>query len=182
MLRTLSYSARASLAHPGPAPAVPKGWERVVADGLSFAVPSSWPVEARPAKFGYDMGGPLWDVPGAVVLYSGGQPAFDSYFGSSSGTASGLFPSMWANNGVVVSFPALAPLGTRALWGIAPQSHVCARPHGLTICPAAGDNTLYGPALFTVRRPGSKQVVSITVGLEGDGSVARTIIGSFAPA
>jgi hypothetical protein len=124
---------------------------------------------------------PLWDVPGVAVIYRAGQPSprgCSGYLGSLSGTASGLYADFWGN-GVVVSYPAQAALGTSALWGIAPQSDVCSHPHGLTICPATGDNTLYGPALFTVKRPGSKLVVSLTVGLEGDGAVARTIIGSF---
>ena len=125
----------------------------------------------------------VWDLPGTAVIYRGGQPSLNdcpSGFGSLSGTASGLYDDFWGD-GVVVSFPAQVPPGTSALWGIAPQSHVCSHAHALTICPAAGDNTLYGPALFTVERPGSQRVVGLTVGLEGDGAVARTIIGSFAP-
>lgn len=183
VLSTLSRSARATLAHLTPAPAVPRSWKPVVADGLRFAVPSGWPVEHRSEQFGCLSGGPLWDQPGAAVIYGGGEPspAGCSGFGSLSGTAVGLYGDFWGD-GAVVSYPALAPLGPSALWGIAPPSHACARVHGLTVCPAAGDNTLYGPALFTVKRPGSQRVVSLTVGLEGDGSVARTVIGSLAPA
>jgi hypothetical protein len=54
--------------------------------------------------------------------------------------------------------------------------------YSLTTCPAKGNSTLYGPAHFTLERPGSRSVVSLTVGPEGDGSVARMIIGSFMPA
>jgi hypothetical protein len=185
IVRTLSLSARASLAHLAPVPQVPTSWKRVTADGLRFAVPAGWAVEHRSGQFGCEPGAPLWDMPGAAVIYHGGQTSRDGCssggFGSLSGTAVGLYGDFWGD-GVVVSYPALAPLGTSALWGIAPQSRVCAYPHGLAICPAAGDNTLYGPALFTIKRPGNQQVVGLTLGLEGDGSVARTIIGSFAPA
>jgi hypothetical protein len=183
IVRTVSYSARARLAHLMSALRAPETWKHVTADGLRFAVPASWPVRQRSGQLGCEFGAPLWDLPGTTVIYHGGQPSpgdCSGYFGSLSGTASGLYGEFWGD-GVVVSYPALATLGTSALWGIGPQSLVCSHAHGLTICPAAGDNTLYGPALFTVKRPGSEQVVSLTVGLEGDGSVARMIIGSFAP-
>jgi len=183
IVRTISYSARASLAHLTSAPPAPKTWKHVTADGLRFAVPASWPVSQRSGQLGCEFGAPLWDVPGAAVIYHGRQSSrggCSGYFGSLSGPAFDEYPQFWGD-GVVVSSPAVEPLGTSALWGIAPQSDVCSHAHGLMICPAAGDNTLYGPALFTVERPGSQQVVGLTVGLAGDGSVARTIIGSFAP-
>ena len=181
---TVSYSARASLAHLMSALSAPETWKHVTADGLRFAVPASWPVRQRSGQLRCEFGAPLWDLPGTAVIYHGGQPSpgdCSGYFASLSGTASGLYGEFWGD-GVVVSYPALATLGTSALWGITPQSHVCSHAHGVTICPAAGDNTLYGAALFTVKRPGRAGVVSLTVGLEGDGSVARMIIGSFAPA
>ena len=183
IVRTVSYSARASLAHITSALPAPKTWKHVTADGLRFAVPASWPVRQRSGQLGCEFGAPLWDLPGGAVIYHGRQSSpggCSGYFGSLSGPAFDEYPQFWGD-GVVVSYPAQAPLGTSALWGIAPQSHVCSHAHGLAICPSTGDNTLYGPALFTIERPGSERVVSVTVGLEGDGSVARMIIGSFAP-
>jgi hypothetical protein len=184
IVRTVSYSARASLAHLTPVPPIPKSWKRLTADGLRFDVPASWPVSQRSGQSRCEFGAPLWDLPGAAVIYHGPQSSpggCSGYFGSLSGPAFDEYPQFWGD-GVVVSYPAQAPLGISAIWGIAPQSDVCSHAHGLTICPAAGDNTLYGPALFTIKRSASQRVVSLTVGLEGDGSVARTIIGSFEPA
>jgi len=43
-----------------------------------------------------------------------------------------------------------------------------------------GDNTLFGPGLYTIRRPSSRKIVTLTIGLAGDGLVARTIIARSA--
>jgi len=180
VLHTLTYSARAALAKLSPAPAVPADWGWLAADGLLFAAPSNWPVDHLATKSaGSGTDGPLWVQPRTVVLYSGGEPADDDVFVSMGGTALGLGYDSFDEQGAVVSSPPLAPIGTEYITGPTPAP--CARIHTLKICLSPGDNTLYGPALYTIRRPGARRLVTLTVGLSGDGLVARTIIGSFRP-
>ena len=68
ILRTVSYSARASLAHPTAALPVPATWKHVTADGLRFAVPASWPVKHMSAQIADECGAPLWDLLLSVSL------------------------------------------------------------------------------------------------------------------
>jgi len=182
VLHTLTYSARAALSKLLPAPAVPANWGWLTADGLQFAVPSSWPVDRwarRLPQFGSN--GPLWVMPFTVFFYAGGQPSITGQgMESGGGTALGLTDGLFDQEGDVLSSPPLSFYGTEYITGPVPEP--CALIHTLQICLSPGDNTLYGPALYTIRRAGSRKVVTLTVGLAGDGLVARTIIGSFHPA
>ena len=182
VLHTLTYSARAALAKLTPAPAVPAGWGWLIADGLQFAVPSNWSVDhwaRRLPQLGSD--GPLWMQPNTVLLYSGGEPSITGMgIVSAGGTALGLTDDLFDQEGAVLSSPPLSFYGTEYITGPTPAP--CARIHTLKICLSPGDNTLFGPALYTIDRPGARKIVTLTVGLAGDGSVARTIIGSFRPA
>jgi hypothetical protein len=182
VLRTLSYSARAALSKLVPAPAVPPDWGWLIGDGLQFAVPSSWAIDHRAGRLPQlDSDSPLWLLASTVLFYSGGQPSFvGGNEVSEGGTALGLADDLFDQEGVVLSSPPLTFYGTAYITG--PVSEPCALIHTLKICLSPGDNTLYGPALYTIRRPGSRKVVTLTVGLAGDGLVARTIIGSFRPA
>lgn len=92
MLHPLTYSARAALSKLLPAPAVPANWGWLTADGLQFAVPSSWPVDRwarRLPQFGSN--GPRGVMPFMVFFYSGGQPSITGQgMESGGGTALGL--------------------------------------------------------------------------------------------
>ncbi len=182
VLHTLTYSARAGLTKLAPAPAVPADWGWLIGDGLQFAVPSNWPVDHWARRLPQaDSDGPLWLLPNTVLFYSGGQASMAGASEvSEGGTALGLAADLFDQEGVVLSSPPLSFYGTEYITGPVPVP--CASIHALKICLSPGDNTLYGPALYTIRRPGSHKVVTLTVGLAGDGLVARTIIGSFRPA
>jgi len=123
---------------------------------------------------------PLWMQPNTVLLYSGGQASI---------TGGGMCPErdgprpyrfLVDQEGAVLSSPPLSFYGMEYITG--PTSMPCARIHSLRICLSPGDNTLFGPGLYTIRRPSSRKIVTLTIGLAGDGLVARTIIGSFRPA
>ena len=181
MLHTLTYSARAALSKLIPAPAVPADWGWLIADGLKFAVPSNWRVDHFARRLPQlDSDSPLWLLPSTVLFYSGGEPFVGGSEVSEGGTALGLADDLFDQEGVVLSSPPLTFYGTEYITGPVPEP--CALIHSLQICLSHGDNTLYGPALYTIRRPGSHKVVTLSVGLAGDGLVARTIIGSFRPA
>jgi hypothetical protein len=186
VLHTLSYSVRAALASLGSAPPVPADWRHLSTDGLEFAVPPTWPVKRLTSMLSrYDIDGPQWELPRSVVIYSGGSPSPRGYFGGYGGTASGIVclytpkncSSEFDQDGVVLSSPPLTPIGTQA--PIAPKLTTCAPLRTLSVCLSPGDNTLFGPALYTIKRLESRGTVTLTLGLGGNGSVAETVLGSF---
>jgi len=171
VLATLTRSPRTVALESSPAPAIPPGWHAVTFRGLTFDSPPSWTV-TRTAVTGKDVGRPCspsgvsfittevafstdrQPFPIAfcpILLYQRPQPPDDGVEVDAGGTFQ--FP-------VPLSFSA-----------------PCLHLHSLTVCPATSPD--YSILFLKVTVPGHATPVIVSIGLAGNGTVARTILYSL---
>jgi len=168
ILATFTRSPRAVALAPGPAPSIPAGWHTVTFQGLSFSVPSSWPVTRTAQGFGI---GDVCLTPGVslggrhvtlstdlhnVILYCPyelprPQPPTDG---------------VQIDAGSNLELPPGLSFSTSCL-------HV----NRLTACPAT--SPAYSILVLKVTVPGPSTPVLVSIGLAGNGLVARTILYSL---
>jgi hypothetical protein len=172
ILDTLTLSPRRVALAAGSAPTVPPGWHTVTFEGLSFDAPSSWP-DTPTAVTGDDLG------PGCST--SGVTSLMVTEVALS--TDQRPFP--------VPACPMVAPpearqpvgavevdAGNRYGFPIAISfSNHCLHLHGLIACPATAP--AYSIVFLKVTVPGRKTPVLVSIGLAGNGMVARTILYSL---
>jgi hypothetical protein len=170
VLSTLTYSPRAVVVEGQAASAVPSSWHLFTFAGVSFAAPSSWPRET------IDTYGPGCSTPGILfgspsVTLSSDKQLVVYYCPVQVGPAR-VEP---AADGVRVdAIPSTAVPTPNGL-----ASH-CLAIHGLTVCPYA--QPAFGILYLRVSGPRVPHAVMFELGLAGDGTVARTILGSLSPA
>ncbi len=163
VLHTLGRSPRAHVLAPGPGPAVPAAWKRVRFAGLSVAVPRRWAVDRR------------HDAPPCgdhVVLNPGTGPAVVL-----TAHAPLALPC------VAPSFTAVAPVDGVEIdnwpdsYGGGPRC-TPRRRVGLRLCldRSSPDSILF----VKVTEPGGR-TLGVQIGLAGDGTLARTVLGSLRP-
>ena len=165
---TLCRSPRAVALASGSAPSVPSSWRSVTFAGLRFSAPADWPVTRTQDTTGL---GDICGTPGVALshrlLLSTDQRPFVVPF----------CPIMLPRpqmplNGVQVDS------GLRTEPNVTPAfSHHCLQLHGLTACPAT--SPAYSILVLKVTVPGRAKPVFVSVGLAGNGVVARTILYSL---
>jgi len=164
VVRTFTRSPRAFVLASGPAPAVPSSWRRLSFAGISFAVPSVWPVQRTdtyypacgpsPLVLGVGMAQATLDTDHRTIvhgcLFSAVQP---------------IEPPV---DGLAMD-SGLGSLGT--------PSHPCWTLGGLSACvvPAFA----YSVLVLSVKVPGRAKPVVVSIGLGGNGMTARTILFSL---
>ena len=172
ILATLTSSPRAVALAPGSAPAVQSDWKTLTFQGLAFTAPSSWPVMRTSNNLG--IGQPC-GTPGVALSEPGVVLSTDKqaslYFCSS---LIGPPAPQTAQDGIQVD----AGSDTLSQWNL----HVvfsahCLSLHGLTACPAT--SPAYSILVLRVRVPGRSKPVYVSIGLAGNGMVARTILYSL---
>ena len=175
MLHTLTYSPRALVLAGGPAPRVPASWSSVTFQGLAFSVPRSWPITRASLNSG--IGYPCSSVPG--VALQGPTPSVTL----STDQHRAVFHcgppdvSQTPEDGVRVDagYQTLSQLAEQGL-RLTFSTH-CLNLHGLTACPAL--SPAYSILVLKVTVPGQSKPVIVSIGLAGNGMIARTILYSL---
>ena len=169
ILATVARSPRSTALASGPAPSVPSSWRSETFAGLRFAVPANWPITRTQ------------DTPGLGAICRAQGVAF-------SGTAVTLstderrflFPPcplipptpQQPENGVQVD----SGLRTEPTVTLSLSPH-CLDLHGVTACPATAP--AYSILVLRVNVPGRDKPVFVSIGLTGNGMVARRILHSL---
>jgi hypothetical protein len=169
VIDTLTRSPRTVVLAAGPAPAVPSSWQLVSYDGIAFSVPATWSISRTIYAIG--IGGGCAATPGVAM-------------------------GMWDANEVllstdkhlaVISCPTGIPQHEVPADGLQidsgpyqptfPVRTKCFVLHGLTACPATAYP--YSVLVLKVTVPGRTKPVIVSIGLAGNGMVARTILYSL---
>jgi hypothetical protein len=165
---TLTSSPRAVALASGPAPAVPPSWRSVTFAGLRFSVPANWPINRTQVTPGLgaicrEQGVAFWDT--SVTLSTDARPFLVPFCPRMSPTP------QQPENGVQVD----SGLRTEPTVTLSLSAH-CLVLHGLTACPAT--SPAYSILVLRVNVPGRNKPVFVSIGLAGNGMVARTILDS----
>jgi hypothetical protein len=169
VLDSLTASPRVLALASGPAPKAPVTWHSVTFAGLRFLAPASWRVERAHTTPGL---GNICGMPGvafwqtAVVLSTDARrmivPACP---------LERPFPQPPLNSVQVDSGLQTEPMLTLSF------STYCLSLHGLRTCPAI--SPAYSILVLKVTVPGRAKPVYVSIGLAGNGMVARTILYSL---
>ena len=181
VLHTLTRSPRSVVLVKGSAPSVPSSWSSVSVTfaGLTFSVPAFWPIQ-RPSGAAFGLGSPC-ATPGvafpdntAGLLSSGVTLSTDLH----------LLPPPSCPAETDPDAPQPPMDGVQVDSGRLAQFHVslsfsapCLDLHGLTACPATSPD--YSILVLRVTVPGRTKPVFVSIGLAGNGMVARTILYSL---
>ncbi len=169
ILGTITWSPRPVVLASGPAPTVPSSWQWVLFAGLRFSVPAGWRTYRTPMWSGLELCGirPVVPVADSITLST------DVWHGM------GVCPTdegqprgaQQPSNGVLLD-SGLSPLLVAG-----PFAKRCLDLHGLKVCPAT--SPAYSILVLSVTVPGHRQPVFVSIGLAGNGMVARTILYSL---
>jgi hypothetical protein len=169
VLDTLASSPRLLALASGPAPKVPASWHSVTFAGLRFPAPASWRVERTQTTPGL---GNICRMPGvafwetAVVLSTDAHRMIVPLCPRMLPTPQPPLNSVQVDSG----------LSTEPVIGASFSTH-CLNLHGLTACPAT--SPAYSILVLKVTVPGRSKPVYVSLGLAGNGMVARTILYSL---
>ena len=168
VLHTLTWSPRAVVLAQGSSPLSPSSWRWVTFAGLRFSVPANWPVTQSQVTPGL----------GAICRQQGVAFAGRSVTLSTD------------RRRLLVAFcPRMTPTPQPPEDGVQVDSGLRTEPtvtlslsarclvlHGLTACPAT--SPAYSILVVRVNVPGRDKPVFFSIGLAGNGMVARTILDS----
>jgi hypothetical protein len=170
VLGTLTRSPRTVALASGSPLAVPSSWRSVSFAGLRFSVPPGWPVKRRTAVTP-GLGG-ICTTPGvafwqtAVVLSTDVRPVIDAACPLIRQTPLNPLNGTQVDSGLTTE-PLVTLVRTRR----------CLDPQGLIACPATSPG--YPILVLRVAVPGRDKPDFVSIGLAGNGMVARTILHSL---
>ena len=169
VLHTLTHSPRAVVLAPGSAPPVPSYWRSVIFAGVRFSAPADLPVARTQDTTG------LGDICGTAGV---------ALFGSMVTLSTDQRPF------VVPLCPLMLPRPQTPLDGVQVDSGLLTEPglslsfgahcldlRGLRACPATSPD--YSILVLRVTVPGRANPVFVSIGLAGNGMIARTILYSL---
>ena len=169
VLHTLTWSPRSVVLAPGSSSAIPSSWRWVTFAGLRFSVPRNWPITRTEVTPGL-----------GTICRQQGVAFADTTVTLSTDARPLLLPPcpriqptpQQPENGVQVD----SGLRTEPTVTLSLSAH-CLDLHGLTSCPA----TSPADSILVVRMnvPGRDKPVFVSLGLAGNGIVARTILYSL---
>jgi hypothetical protein len=172
VLHTLTWSPRSVVLAPGSSPAIPSSWRYVSFAGLRFFVPRNWPItrtEVTPGLGAICRTQGVAFVGTSVTLSTDARPFLVPFCPFISPTP------QQPENGVQVD----SGLRTEPTVTLSLSAH-CLVLHGLTACPAT--SPAYSILVLRVRVTGRSKPVFVSIGLAGNGMIARTILYSLRPA
>ena len=177
ILHTLTRSPHAVALASGPASSVPSSWHLVTFAGLGFSVPANWPI-ARSSGAAFGLGTPC-ATPG--VAFPNNAASLLSY-GVTLDTDTHFLPFPACGTETPLNQPPMDGVqvdsGSHVHFGVTPSfSAHCLKLHGLTACPAT--SPAYSILVVRVTVPGRSKPVYVSIGLAGNGMVARTILYSL---
>ena len=169
VLHTLTWSPRSVVLAPGSSPAIPSSWRYVSFAGLRFSVPAKWPLNRTQVTPGLgaicrEQGVAFWDT--TVTLSTDSRRLLAVLCPRMSPTPQP------PENGVQVD----SGLRTEPTVTLSLSAH-CLVLHGLTACPAT--SPAYSILVVRMNVPGRSKPVFVSIGLAGNGMVARTILYSM---
>lgn len=171
VLETLELSPRHHVLTRGQLPRLPSGWRYVTFAGLRVALPATWPV-SRTDIYGSDCSPLQWVEffpPAGAVLDTDTHLLLPPCPLEPPGQ-----PPKWPAEGIRID--------ERATWPSEPPSAFskhCLRIHGLRVCPAT--TPAFSILVLRVTIPGRAHPVYVSIGLAGNGSMARTILYLLRP-
>ena len=172
MVYTLTRSPRSVALAQGPAPSVPSSWRSVTFGGIRLSIPASWPVQKESLFFLTCFSGPAEGYSLAhtsVVLDTDVAVDVHGCFAAPNSAPPVRSPS----NGLRIDTgPAFLSVQTFRF-----ASGRCLDLHGLTACPATSPE--YSILVLRVTVPGRSKPVFVSIGLAGNGMIARTILYSL---
>ena len=169
VLHTLTWSPRSVVFASGSSPVVPSSWQQVTFAGLRFSAPENWPVNRTQV------------TPGLGAICGEQGVAFSDTTVTLSTDARPLLrppcplirpTPQQPENGVQVD----SGLRTEPTVTLSLSAH-CLVLHGLTACPAT--SPAYSILVLRINVPGRDKPVFVSIGLAGNGMVARTILYSL---
>ena len=169
ILHTLSRSPRTVALAPGPAPAVPSSWRSVTFAGLRFSVPAGWRTYRTSMWLG--LGG-FCTAQGVALAGDVVSLTTDTRPGLSGCPAPIRQPPLRRPGNAAQVDSKLSPLTVGGTF-----SEHCLALHGLTACPAT--SPAYSILVLKVTVPGRSKPVYVSIGLAGNGVIARTILYSL---
>jgi hypothetical protein len=171
VLHTLTWSPRSVALAMKPTASVPSSWQSVSFDGVAFSVPASWPVTRTSVA---NTLGPQCSQYGTELSDLGPEVSLSTDTNSGFTFCAPIPPvARGPGNGVDVDKGANSPeAAIRASF-----SKGCLKLHGLTACPAT--TWPYSILVLRVTIPRSARPVYVSIGLAGNGMVARTILNSL---
>jgi hypothetical protein len=169
VLHTLTWSPRSVVLAPGSSPAILSSWQQVTVAGLRFSVPANWPVSRTEVTPGL---GAICRQQG--VAFAGTTVTLSTDVRPMLLPPCAYFPPtpQQPENGVQVD----SGLRTEPMVTLSLSAH-CLVLHGLTACPAT--SPAYSILVLRVNVPGRDKPVFVSIGLAGNGMVARTILYSL---
>jgi hypothetical protein len=179
LLGSLTRSPRAVVLDSGSAPAVPSSWQTVTFAGVRFSVPGDWPID-QTSFVRVGLGNPCALEPGlaftnkgSTLLTGGVTLTSDQHLLPPPACASMRYitaqvpmDGVQADSGRSVHF--------RVTLSFAKH---CLRLRGLTACPAT--SPAFSILVLWVKVPARSVGVFVSLGLAGNGMVARTILYSL---
>jgi hypothetical protein len=156
VFHTLTSSPSIVALASGPAPAIPSSWHRIGFDGISVAVPASWPT----LDFETSLAGEIGFGQSEVILDGGGL--------STGIIVGGQLPVFQSSSAVLIE---------RVDGDVQGKFGPCLHINGLSACPPRV--TLVNSLALLVHVPGQRTPVGVEIGLAGNGIVARTILYSM---
>lgn len=165
VLNTLTRSPRDVVLGPSGPSTAPPSWQRLSFSGVQVSAPSSWPVTRT--DWG-ECGQSVLSIPALAVTFSNDIHAPPCAF------TAGKTPLVERpSNGLRID------VGPQA---VAPASVAtkCLDLNGLRACPAT--DSPYSVLVLKVAVPGRSTPLIVSIGLAGNGAIARTILYSLRPA
>ena len=177
IVNTLTRSPRVVVLASGSVPTVPSSWHTVTFQGLAFASPGSWPVTRTLFNqgIGYPCAVPgvaLWLSPSVVALHT--DQRIYAYICPAPVRPPG---PQTPKDGIQVDAGSQTATQLTAQGLRLSFSRHCLALHGLIVCPAT--SPAYSILVLEVRVPGRSKPVYVSIGLAGNGMVARTILYSL---
>jgi hypothetical protein len=168
VLNTLTRSPRSVVLASASSPVVPSSWQSVRFAGLRFSVPANWPTYRTQLTPGLGICGPT-----SGVEFVNTTVTLSTDVGPLHYPCALPQPTVQPmENGVQVD----SGLRTEPMVTLSISAH-CLDLHGLTACPAT--SPAYSILLLRVNVPGRSKPVFVSIGLAGNGMIARTILYSL---
>jgi hypothetical protein len=169
VLHTLTWSPRSVVLAPGSSPAIPSSWQQVTFAGLRFSVPAGWPITRTQVTPGL---GAICETLG--VAFASTTVTLSTDVRPMLLPPCPYFPPtpQQPQNGVQVD----SGLRTEPMVMLSLSAH-CLVLHGLTSCPAT--SPAFSILVLRVNVPGRDKPVFFSIGLAGNGMVARVILDSL---
>lgn len=168
VLRTFAAAPRRVVLGGGPTESTPPSWHSVSFDGLTFSVPAGWPVKRTDYAMGIGeicaMSGVALGAEDSVLLSS------DERFFAVACPLIEQWPQTPVDGLQIDSGPQAPSILS---------SSRCFSLRGLHACLAAGASYLYSILVLRVSVPGRTRPVIVSIGLAGNGDLARTILYSL---